>query len=218
MPMTVLLLPTSHELVVGSDDARAAVFGDDPRHPGETSKILVVLDDHWSPSMRTEIVPADLKVQEWVPKVCKQIRDSSLLDAYGAVREVLIAHGTPEATADLVIEAAQAITNQPKIPRGWTAWGQIPAGSLSTDGAGRWLLVWPDNAGLAWFENVEGGPDGVTGPDRGYNPAKPEAAFVLVAKTGLTAEQIDAYLASPVEPGVAPPAVFERLALAGVAA
>lgn len=201
MSMTILFLSPEHELVRGSSDAQSAEFASDPRHPGEEPQVLLLLDDHGSQAARTEIVPADPEVQRWLPRVMHQIRESSLHDAFEAIHEVLVARNTPELTADALVEAARAIVTLPKIPEGWTAWGQIPRGSLSSLGDGRWLIVWPEqdasgrDMACISGEGAEGAV-AVTKPERAYRPDRPVWAFVRVARTGLTSAQIAAFLAA----------------------
>lgn len=216
MPMSILLLSPAHELVADTSDAESAAFATDPRHPGEDPKVLLLLDDHGSVSERTEIVPADPEIQRWIPRVLEQVRASSLLDAYEAVHEVLIGRGIPEATADLVIETARALAEQVKVPAGWTAWGAVPRGSLSSLGDGRWMLLWPDGdergRDLAVFTGESDQSDEqVRGPERVYQPNRPVVTFVRVARTGLTAAQIAAFLAADHPATFDPAEEFERL-------
>lgn len=196
--MSIMLLSPTHELVAGTPDAESAEFASDPRHPGEEPKVLLLLDDHRS-EPRTEIVPADPEVQDWLPSVTSQIRESTLLDAFEAVREVLVARGSTDLAAENVIEAARAIAEMPKIPEGWAPWGQVPRGSLSSLGDGRWLLIWPEMNGrghdMALIEGAgDATPARVQGPERVYRPDRPVAPFVRVARAGLTSAQIEAFL------------------------
>lgn len=216
MPMTILFLDPTHELVASTPDAESAAFAHDPRHPGETPQVLLLLDDHASPSQRTEVLPADPEIQEWIPQVAKQIRESSLLDAFGAVRDVLVARGIPELTADAVIEAAGPLARQLKVPENWTIWGAVPRGSLSSLGDGRWMLIWPDlderGRDMALFAAEGDATDErVHGPERTYRLDRAIAPFVRVARTGLTMAQIEAFLLADHPPKFDPEAAFESM-------
>lgn len=199
MAITTLFLSPAHELVAADETATAARFdGND--------QVLVVIDDHHSPRQRVEFIPNAPELGDYLPELLDQIRTSAHLDALEAVRAVLVARGIPELTADAIVEAAVPLLQQPAIPEGWTAWGQIPRGSLSSLGEGTWLLIWPeaDAAGrdMIFFDAV-GRSDGsnddlgsMIGPEVTYRPdRKRPPTFVRVALSGLTAEQIDAFVA-----------------------
>lgn len=211
MALTTLFLSPAHELVAADETATAARFDGN-------EQVLVVLDDHHSPRMRVEFLPNAPELGDYLPELLDQIRTSAHLDALEAVRDILIQRGIPELTADAVVEATVPLLQQPAIPEGWTAWGQIPRGSLSSLGDGTWLLIWPeaDAAGhdMAFFDAT--GVDNlgnISGPELTYRPNKRGAAFVRVARTGLTSSQIALFMAGAHEGKGAfdPAAVFDIL-------
>ena len=203
MAISTLFLSHSHELVREDETATAARFdGND--------QVLVVIDDHHSPRQRVEFIPNDPALGDYLPELLDQIRTSAHLDALEAVRAVLVARSIPELTADAIVEAAVPLLKQPAIPEGWTAWGPVPRGSLSSLGEGTCPLLLPE-AAAAGDSAADYGV--LTGPDLTYRPNRGGAPFVRIARTGLTSSQIALFMAAAHEGKGAfdPAAVFDIL-------
>lgn len=209
--MHIAILPPSHELVAQTSDGMAAAFD------GKCD-VLYLLDDHRAGQLRTELVPRAPELGDWLPEVLAQIRESTTLDVLEAVRERLLDSGKSEAGTDSFLEDVRAIVDLPKIPEGWTVWGAIPRGSLSTLGEGTWLLIWPEVDGhgrdMAYIVGA-GEPTSsrraVRGPEFTFRPNQQGAGFVRVVRTGLTAAQIDAFLAADHPASFDPAAELARM-------
>lgn len=216
MPMSIRILPCNHLLLVENglqefDDA---------------GSVLAIIDDHAraadqpEPRLVAIALPKDdgllRELERWAPR----IREHSLSDAYEAMSAVLLAAGIPEVTVDKLLEDTRALAEQEKVPAGWTAWSAIPPGSLSAFGDGQYLLRWPaghgrlDSARFELSDKVRGEPgpeDRVVGPEFTFNPGRPSVPWVKIVRTGLTAEQMAAFLAAPVVDGEAADAAIARI-------
>lgn len=157
--------------------------------------------------------PRAPELHDWLPEVLAQIRESTILDVLEAMEAG--GHAWPGVA---LLDAVRAIVDQPKVPEGWTAWGAIPRGSLSTLGEGTWLLIWPEvdarGRDMAYVVGV-GEPTSsrkaIRGPEFTYRPNQQGAGFVRVARTGLTAAQIDAFLAAEHPASFDPAAELARM-------
>lgn len=216
--MSIRILPSNHLLLVENG---LQEFDDE-------GSCLIIVDDHAAaadqpePRLISIALPKvddsgiERELERWAPR----IREHSLSDAWEAMREVLQAGGMPELTVDKLLEDARAIAEQEKVPAGWTAWGAIPPGSLSAFGDGQFILRWPvsdsrlDSARFELTDEVRGEPgpeDRIKGPEFTFNAGRPSVPWVKVVRTGLTAEQISAFLAAPVVDGETADAVIARL-------
>ena len=212
MAITIRFLPPRHELITDTDASKEAMFD-------ESGNVLVVLDDHGYKQVQAFALPADPEIERFLERLLPRLIENARLDAFEAVRDVLVRRGIPELTADAVIETAGVAARQPKIPEGWTAWGAIPRGSLSSSGEGRWIIVWPeaDERGrdMAYFaagaDIPTDSPNAVLTPELTYNPVRQGAPFVKLHRAGLTAEQIDAFLRHTVDPAETPADAMARL-------
>lgn len=200
--MSIRILPANHLLLVENG---LQEFDDE-------GPVLAIIDDHARAADQPEprlttialsqpVAGLERELERWAPR----IREHSLSDAYEAMRQVLLARGTPESTADRILEDARVLAEQVRVPAGWTAWGAIPPGSLSAFGDGDWLIRWPstdarklDAARVNGFSRDEPDDDErVTGPEFTFNAGRPSVPWVKVVRSGLTTAQIEAFIAAP---------------------
>lgn len=218
MPMAIRFLPTHHLLLRENAEDGAADFDDD-------GTVLALIDDHARAASTPEphIIAIPLPkddgllrdLERWVPR----IREHSLSDAYEAMMEVLAGEGYfAGREAAEIVDKVRAIAEQERVPEGWTAWGAIPPGSLAAFGDGQWLLRWPASdprkLNAARIELGGGDPaedERVVGPEFTFNAARPSVPWVKVTRTGLTSEQIDAFLAAPAIEGETAELALARL-------
>ena len=103
----------------------------------------------------------------------------------------------------------------------WIPWHLVPTGSLSHDGFGRFLLIWPtpDELGLdlVWFIHLphQERPEArLKGPEQVFKTDWPigcPSGKVEVLRTGLTTEQIQAFIEATPDPEVTPEQLFEQV-------
>lgn len=207
--MSLRFLPANHLLLVENglqefDDA---------------GSVLAMVDDHALAAAQPEprliaiTLPArNPELERWIPR----IREHSLSDAFEAMRKVLLDRGIPETTADRFVDDARTLAERERVPVGWTAWAEIPPGSLSAFGDGQWLLRWPEadvrRLDAARFEYVVVEVAHLcAGPEFTFASGRPSVPWVRVYRSGLTTEQIQAFLAAPVLPHKTPADVFEQM-------